>query len=393
MRLRHAAVKRSLGRIFLHHLRSAYFVELNEHALGLLSAALKDPELEGPGRDMLLRLEARGMVEPGGLDALPERNASALVSIELEPAGRCNLECRHCFASFSDALMTQETFAEIIRGAKALGAIELTFNGGEALLHPQLLEWISTASAAGLRCLLFTNATLVTDKVAKALAAAAVARVTVSLDGFEKAHDALRGAGAFRRAVRGISRLVSAGVQVFVTTVVHPGNQAEVDALHAHCRQELRVAGVRVSTIAAMGRAAGRPELQLGQERFVSIYAKERERPPGAASGFLPCLAGVNKLYVTATGAVHACHLFAGLGAPLGELCRSPLESIYAAVPGASYGKMLHTFSIDALRDCARCRSLAECQGGCRARAWIMSGEPHGPDPIACRKRGLEAPG
>ena len=392
MRLRHAAVKRSLGRIFLHHLRSSYFVEVNEHALAVLGRALLGSEEDSSGRAMVERLASRGMVEEGPFEPIAERNASPLVALEIEPVGRCNLECTHCFASFSGATMQDDAFAEVLRGAAALGAIEITFNGGEPLLHPRCLEWIEAASAQKLRPLLFTNATLVTERVAQRLQAAGVAKVTVSLDGFAKAHDSIRGPGAFRRAVKGITRLVTAGLCVHVTTMVTPDNETEVASLHEYCRKTLGVSGVRTSTIAPMGRAASRPELQLSPQQFQAVYREEPKKKPRAATGFLPCLAGVDKLYVSAAGDVHACHLFDGVGIPLGNVSRQPLASIYAIVPGVWYGRMLHAFDRADLYSCAKCLALAECGGGCRARAWIMSGDPFGADPIACRKRGIAVP-
>lgn len=69
----------------------------------------------------------------------------------------------------------------------------------------------------------------------------------------------------------------------------------------------------------------------------------------GAARGepMLPCAAGVDKLYVRTDGGVYGCHLFEQAGG---------------------------------------CADLARCAGGCRARAWLMTGEARGRDPSACRR-------
>lgn len=392
MRLRDVVLKHSLGRRVLHHLDSTYRVEVNQRACLELTRALEDRAYIGAGRSLLDRLAARGLVEDGPGDGLVERTGSDLVSIEVEPIGRCNLDCKHCFVDFSRARMSGTLFAAVLAGAVRLGAVELTFNGGEPLLHPSTLDWLAQARAHGLRTQLFTNATMIDDGLAATLARAQVARVTVSLDGFEAAHDALRGPRAFARTTAGIRALVKAGVSVFTTTVIHPGNEGEVTALRAFCLGDLGVAGVRLSTIAPLGRARTAPELQLPAARLPAIYAEEtaRQAPAVDASGLLGCRAGVDKLYVSARGHVHGCHLFEGVAPPLGELSEHTLDEIYAGTQRR--GGLFRAFSAQRLTRCQACPALADCRGGCRARAWQLTGDPWGPDAVSCQKRGLPPP-
>lgn len=148
------------------------------------------------------------------------------------------------------------------------------------------------------------------------------------------------------------------------------------------------MSGLRLSTIAAMGRAASRPDLQLLDERFRAVYQAEPARQGASGDGGLPCLAGVNKLYVSARGEVHGCHLFDGVAAPLGSLHREALETIYATVKYRPAGVILRDFVQQELAGCQRCTALPRCGGGCRARAWTLTGERYGVDPVSCRKYG-----
>lgn len=387
MRFRDAVLKSSGGRLTLHHLRSAYSVDLNEATLALITRTLGDPgAAQGAGRTLVEKLARAGVLMEGAPDPLPRRDASEVVSLEIEPIGTCNLECAHCFVSFSGRRMSQATFDAVLEGARALGVVELTFNGGEPLLHPRTLEWIDAARAAGLRVLLFTNATLVTERIARRLAAAGVGRVTVSLDGFEAEHDAIRGAGAFARAVRGIRRLVKAGLTVFTTTMVHDGNRESVEALGRWCREELGVHGLRTSVIAPLGRAKTQPALALAPEAVRKLFAEEKPGTPSPTHGRLPCRAGVDKLFVTAGGDVFPCHLFDTLDAALGNLRERPLAEIAGGVGAARCGQVLTRFDSEHLPECEGCPSLSACLGGCRARAWALSGSAWGRDPMACRK-------
>ncbi|MBI4815539.1 MAG: radical SAM protein [Deltaproteobacteria bacterium] len=393
MRLLDVALKASRGRQTLHHLRSTYSVGVSSATVSAIEHALACGPDGGPGDAFVDRLRRRGLVADEPFRAIPRRSSSELVSIELEPFGSCNLRCRHCFVDFSGAVMTQQTFERVLEGALDADAVELTFNGGEPLLHVRCLDWIERARASGLRTLLFTNATCVGPDVADRLAKAGVARVTVSLDGFQPEHDAVRGHGSFDRAVRGIRELTQRGVCVFTTTLVHPANEARVKELQTFCREVLGVAGCRTSTVAPMGRARQAPDLLLSTRALMAVYSDEsagesESNAPGVSSTseqLLACGAGVDKLYVSASGRVFGCHLFELSGGTLGHLAESSLSEILARARMST----LLRISKDDLPVCAACPAFSSCAGGCRARARAMTGSQHGPDPVACAKRGL----
>jgi len=382
VRLVDTIVKSSMGRLALHHLRSPYWVEINRLTLAAIEDALAG--VAGRGAAMLERLEGRGLVVPGDFAPLPRRTGSDVVSIEIEPISGCNLRCRHCFVQLTGNTMTEATFAAVLEGAAQLGAVELAFNGGEPLLHASCLDWIERARAAELRVVLFSNGTRVDAASAERLARAGVAKVVVSLDGFEREHDALRGKGAFARAEAGIRHLTGAGIAVWITTLVHRKNQTSVDALTRHAVGSLGVRGVRRTTVMPLGRAAGCGEFEVDDAQFRAVYSGTVECGVGHGSPMLPCAAGVDKLFVRADGVVYACHLFEQAAPALGSLAEASLREIYQG-PRAR-GWPYRGFRTSELDDCGGCSYLERCAGGCRARAWLVSGNPRGRDPSACRR-------
>lgn len=392
MRIVDAVVKTSAGRTTIQPLVSPDFVRVNERALVEITRALSCPDTASPGWPLVERLAAKGLLAEGEPTPWERRDTSDLVSLEIEPVGACNLKCGHCFVEFTQRRMSPEVFEAALGGAQALGAVEMSFNGGEPLLHPRTLEYIERARSARLRVQLFTNATRVTPAVADRLADAGLAKVAVSLDGFAVSHDRLRGRHAFARAVAGLRLLTDRNVPVQVTVAVHAGNATEVDALVGTCREEWGVRWVRLSTIAPLGRAAARPDLSPD----AALFAQYRDPTACVSSpvdGALPCLAGVDKLFVSAGGDVHGCHLF-DAAPPLGRLSERTLEDIYRAPDGPT-GRVLHHFEPITLDDCFCCPALDACRGGCRARAFRASGHLSAADPVACRTHGhvLAEPG
>jgi radical SAM protein with 4Fe4S-binding SPASM domain len=94
------------------------------------------------------------------------------------------------------------------------GVSVLLFSGGEPLLRPDLFEIASYASKLGLRTVLSTNGTLITEDKAKQLKDAAFSYVGVSLDGIGVTNDEFRGKkGAFEYATKGIKNCLKAGVR------------------------------------------------------------------------------------------------------------------------------------------------------------------------------------
>ena len=100
------------------------------------------------------------------------------------------------------------------------------------MLHPDFFGIAECVRSMGFDWGMTTNTTLIDDRAAEKLKQAGMSTVSVSLDGMEQAHDALRRReGAWRRALCGLQALQGAGFQPQVTTVVHPGNMDDLEPL------------------------------------------------------------------------------------------------------------------------------------------------------------------
>ncbi len=126
----------------------------------------------------------------------------------------CTSNCLHCgFASTpvaSDALGTKETM-RIIDEIYDFGATFLGISGGEPLLRKDLPEIIGYAKKVGLNVSLITNGYFIDDKIFDNLVRNGV-RISVSIDGAEEINDAIRGKGAYEKAVSAIEKSSKAGL-------------------------------------------------------------------------------------------------------------------------------------------------------------------------------------
>ena len=141
------------------------------------------------------------------------------VEAYIEVAARCNLRCpmcpivvdpRHAPGSGQPALMAPDLFERLGPTFRNLQRAHL-FGLGEPLLSPHLHHYVSRLFSAGVETWITTNATLMTEGRADALARAGLFRATVSMDGATKeTYERIRLGGRFEDAVRGIRALAQA---------------------------------------------------------------------------------------------------------------------------------------------------------------------------------------
>lgn len=136
---------------------------------------------------------------------------------------RCQYACRHCSAAGRDPdrpVMTTDEILKVVDQCLELGVSNITFTGGEPLLHNDLAEIISHVPPEKAVTQFFTNAAeLTADKVAE-LKAAGLYGLQISLDDADPgAHDRLRGfEGAFAAVKRGFTEARRAGLLVGLST-------------------------------------------------------------------------------------------------------------------------------------------------------------------------------
>ncbi|MBM3270683.1 MAG: radical SAM protein [Candidatus Sericytochromatia bacterium] len=400
MKLLDCVVKQSGQDFWLYHAAGSYRARMDAAAVealrGLLAKAGEDPLSEDEAL-IYRRLHARGLISPrapgSGEDGLRILEKSPLRTLDIEVSSRCNLSCGHCFAALEDKQMNRETIDRLLAGCEDLEPVNFVLNGGEPLLNPEWRYAVSRARKRGMRVVVMTNGTTITGDVASFMAAERVAKVAISLDGFQERHDALRGPRAFARTVAGIRRLVAAELAVFVTTMLSDDTLARQEEFEKFCLENLGVAAIRYSGIVPIGRGGeAPPAFQVPDGALQAIHgagllAANDAEPPPAADGEAAwsCDAGTEQLFVGADGLVYACHYFQNLREPLGDLRATPLSEIYRA---AQVGEIKARTSWRDLPACQGCPALAACKGGCRARARLMAGSLSARDPYSCRTYG-----
>jgi 12,18-didecarboxysiroheme deacetylase len=147
---------------------------------------------------------------------------------------RCNLKCVHCYAhakdQFFDNELTTEEGKNLIDDLSRFKVPVLLFSGGEPTIRKDLPELAAYAVEKGMRAVISTNGTLITQQMARVLKDIGLSYVGISLDGMEKINDRFRGVkGAFRSALEGIKNCQNAGIKVGLRFTINKFNVAEIE--------------------------------------------------------------------------------------------------------------------------------------------------------------------
>jgi len=163
--------------------------------------------------------------------------------IGLELTRHCNLRCKHCLRDDLDkpALLPIEFVRSILEQAKAYHKPHIAMTGGEVTLHPKFGEIIDLIVDMGYRFHFVTNGTTVAHvfkRIGRHAGGPYWGGVSISLDGAtEEVHDAVRGAGVWRKTVGAIAAYKARGLSVTVQMVVNKLNRHQLHEMARLCSQ------------------------------------------------------------------------------------------------------------------------------------------------------------
>ncbi len=157
---------------------------------------------------------------------------------------RCNLKCVHCYAfaegeGYKGKELSTEEGKRLIDDLSDFGVPVILFSGGEPLLREDLPLLIDYAVKKGLRAVISTNGTLITEERARIFSELALSYIGVSLDGIGGVNDVFRGMkGAYDMALAGIRNAKKAGIKVGLRFTIHKGNYLEIPTIFDLIEQE-----------------------------------------------------------------------------------------------------------------------------------------------------------
>lgn len=174
----------------------------------------------------------------------------APMEISIEVTRRCPLECQHCYnnlpMSDTAARRGELTLAEyrlLLDQIAAEGCLWILFTGGEIFARADFLDIYKYAKSKGFLVTLFTNATLITPRIADALAEWRPFAVEVTMYGATReTYEALTQIpGSYDRCMRGIRLLSERKLPLKLKTVPTTINRHEVFEMQRMAEEDFGV--------------------------------------------------------------------------------------------------------------------------------------------------------
>ena len=355
---------------------------------------------------------------------------------------RCNLACEHCYLdagpkplvgtqNFADRseLGTEECFKVIDELAAFAPECVTILTGGEPLLRRDILEIVQRAAERGLWVVVGTNGVRITENLAHRLADAGARGLSLSLDALDPdRHDRFRMVrGAWQNTVEGAEILNRTGLSFIVQTTAGSHNLGELEAIADFAYERLRAKVWNLYFLVPTGRGQFVSDITPAQydEVLASLYRIQRkydrrmlvnakcaphfiktvlenqaERPTQDADSAGSSFAGFSgiRTYADGAGGCPAGTHYMGIR-PNGDVTPCPYLPVFAGSLRSARLEDLWTssplFTGIRLRTslggrCGECEMNAHC-GGCRARAYGMTGDVMAEDPLCTHTPGTLA--
>jgi uncharacterized protein len=352
-------------------------------------------------------LREAGLATPPRIDDVP-LSPPPIHALSLAVAQKCNLGCTYCYAQQGDfggpaRSMTQAQADRavdlLVDGAEPGAKLNIAFLGGEPLVNRTVLQATTRRALErakqrelAVNFSITTNGTLLGEADADFFEEHAFA-VTVSLDGPQPVHDALRpykgGAGSFDAIMKRLRPLLARQrrCQVTARVTVTPANLGLARTLDEFIAEGFHSVGFAPMLASPTGQGemqAHDLEAMLGgmiecghafehhvtagrRYPFANMLNALREIGRGTHRPY-PCGAGAGYLGVSADGDLAACHRFVGDEA-------GAMGSLAEGVDRARQADWLTERHVHKQEPCRSCWARYLCGGGCHHEV-LQRGRP-----------------
>ncbi len=271
---------------------------------------------------------------------------------------RCMLQCSFCYRkNVPIPEMTLEETLAMMDEFKSMGTVLWSFNGGEPLVHQDIDTLVSYSKELGFFTSMNTNGFLARKKMSTLRK---IDHADISLDGNPEVHDAIRGKGAYSRAVDAVELLRGEGIGVTLMSVITKENLPHLDhmigiAEKNKCGIKFQPIHVHPQDLDSKSASMFPSKEQMRATASWLIQQKELGRPIACTDAYLQsvqdhwpdspnglrCYAGRQSCNITPEGAVTPC-------------CASVSE---IEMPVDHLSDRPYREALDALPDMSRCQS------------------------------------
>ncbi len=313
---------------------------------------------------------------------------------------RCPLHCAFCSNpvdyAHHEAELDTASWRRVLAEARALGAVQLGFSGGEPLLRDDLEELVAHARGLGFYTNLITSGVGLTSARAEALKAAGLDHIQLSFqDSTRELNDFLSSTKTFELKSKVAGIIKAAGYPMVLNCVMHRFNLQHVGRIIEMAERMgadfLELANTQYYGWAWLNRFALMPtaaELRDAEQIVETHRARLAGRmkviwvsPDYADAKPKPCMAGWGAVFmvVAPDGAAMPCHSARMLPGPA-----LPNLQVMSVREAWHDSEAFNRYRGQAWMDptCSACDERHHDFGGCRCQAFLVTGDAAATDPV-----------
>ncbi|MDX1668305.1 MAG: pyrroloquinoline quinone biosynthesis protein PqqE [Limnobacter sp.] len=316
---------------------------------------------------------------------------------------RCPLHCVFCYNPVNYKQQTTELsteqWKETMRQARALGAVQLGFSGGEPLLRKDLEDLVAYGHKLGFYTNLITSGIGLKPERLKGLKEAGLDHIQISFqDATQASNDALSDTKTFSKKLEIATAVKQAGWPMVLNVVLHRLNLDHIDSIIELAVQlgveYLELANTQFYGWAFQNKKAllpSREQLQHAEERVAAWREKLGHTmkllyvvPDYFEQTPKPCMNGWGKVFLSIApdGTALPCqaaNMLPGIQFP-NVVTHSVKHIWYESDAFQKYR------GYDWMKDpCKTCPEKSRDFGGCRCQAYLITGQAENADPV-CHK-------
>lgn len=315
---------------------------------------------------------------------------------------RCPLQCPYCsnpidYIRYKNELTTDE-WKRVLQEARAIGAVQLGFSGGEPLLRQDLPELIVEARRLGYYTNLITSGIGLTEEKIQAFKEAGLDHIQLSFQApHAELNDYIAGTKCFEKKIEAARLIKRYGFPMVLCFVRHRLTEPYVEDF-LKLALELKADYVELAMVQNTGwdfinrRLLLPTREQLVRSERVAQEYKEKfgdrmkvyyviqdyyeDRPK-------PCMGGWGQIFLTIApdGTALPCHSAKILPLEFPNIRDHPVEWVWFESPAFN-----HFRGFDWMKEpCRSCPEKDKDFGGCRCQAYLHTRDMYATDPV-CRK-------
>jgi len=331
------------------------------------------------------------LIQEKNLDTLLDRLESLCVPIlgHIYLTDRCQFSCPHCYRAsklIGDEL-TLDDWLRLLEEFKTEGCMDLTFSGGEPLLHPDWRKIIMEANKLKFSYEIMTNGFAMTEADAEFLTQNNCRELHISMHGWGETHDKFVGAaGSFTHCKLLAEYAVKLGLKTVIKMSLMHSNFHDASLLAKWSRDIGTIFGPSYYII---------PRFNSNENEFLEDrltpkeirqcehdYSEWTGRPSFSnchdENGPYFCNMGWNRFAIDAHGQIYPC---SQVKEPVGEVKTKSFREVWRYSERMNELRRRKNEKIDL---CSNCEMEASCKFRCMGLFHLSTGKYEEPSPLHC---------